>query len=82
MTLPVSVNSTRRSFDAIVTRLAESPTTLSEHELLQPTHWALGEDELNGLAGRRVDVNAQMAAAELSYDRDWLRFKLSGFWAR
>ena len=44
-------------------------------------YWALGEDELNGLAGRRVDVNAQMAAAELSYDRDWLRFKLSGFWA-
>jgi len=44
-------------------------------------YWALGEDELNGLAGQRVDVNAQMAALELSYDRDWIRFKLSGFWA-
>ena len=44
-------------------------------------YWALGEDEFNGLAGRRIDVNAQMAALELSYDRDWLRFKLSGFWA-
>ncbi len=34
----------RASFDALVPRLAESPTTFSEHELLQPTHWALGED--------------------------------------
>lgn len=40
-----------------------------------------GEDEFNGLAGRRVDINAQMAALELSYDRDWIRFKLSGFYA-
>jgi hypothetical protein len=44
-------------------------------------YWVLGEDEHNGLAGRRVDVNAQFAAAEVSYDMDWLRFKLSGVWA-
>jgi hypothetical protein len=44
-------------------------------------YWALGEDEHNGLAGQRIDVNAQMAALELSYDRDWIRYKLSGFWA-
>ena len=42
---------------------------------------AFGEDEFNGLAGRRVDINAQMAALELSYDRDWIRFKASGFYA-
>jgi hypothetical protein len=41
----------------------------------------LGEDEFNGLAGRRVDINAQMAALELSYDRDWIRLKASGFYA-
>jgi len=35
---------TRASFDALVTRLAESPTTFSERELLQPSHWSLGED--------------------------------------
>jgi hypothetical protein len=40
-----------------------------------------GEDKFNGLAGRRVDINAQMAALELSYDRDWIRFKASGFYA-
>jgi hypothetical protein len=35
---------TRASFDALVTRLAELPTTLSEHELLLPSHWSLGDD--------------------------------------
>ncbi len=35
---------TRASFDAIVTRLAASPKTFSERELLEPSHWSLGED--------------------------------------
>lgn len=42
---------------------------------------ALGIDEFNGIAQQRVDINAQMAALELSIDKDWLRFKLSGFYA-
>jgi hypothetical protein len=42
---------------------------------------ALGHDTENPIAGRRVDINAQMAAAELSVDRDWLRFKGSLFFA-
>jgi hypothetical protein len=42
---------------------------------------AIGRDTHNQLAGREVDVDAQMAALELSYDRDWLRFHGSGFWA-
>ncbi|MCS7048194.1 MAG: hypothetical protein NZ483_02710 [Verrucomicrobiae bacterium] len=42
---------------------------------------AFGTDEHNGLAGQRVDINAQMAALELSVDRDWLRPKLSFFYA-
>jgi len=41
----------------------------------------LGRDEFNQFAGRKVDINAQMAALELSLDRDWIRFKLSGFYA-
>jgi len=44
-------------------------------------YWALGEDELNPLAGQPIDINAQMAAIELSYDRDWARFRTSFFWA-
>ena len=35
---------TRASFDALVIRLARSLTTLSEHDLLQSSHWSLGED--------------------------------------
>ncbi|HEY7910942.1 MAG TPA: cytochrome c3 family protein [Blastocatellia bacterium] len=42
---------------------------------------ALGHDTRNPIAGRRTSINAQMAAAEVSLDRDWLRFKGSIFWA-
>ena len=42
---------------------------------------ALGRDELNQLAGRSVSINAQMAALEVSLDRDWVRWKVSGFYA-
>ena len=42
---------------------------------------AFGHEELNQLAGRSVSINAQMAALELSLDRDWVRWKVSGFYA-
>ncbi|HYP27681.1 MAG TPA: cytochrome c3 family protein [Blastocatellia bacterium] len=41
----------------------------------------IGHDTRNPIAGRRTDINAQMAALELSLDRDWLRFKGSFFFA-
>ena len=41
----------------------------------------LGEDSLNGIAGHRVDINAQFAAIELSVDKNWLRYKLSFLYA-
>ena len=44
-------------------------------------YWALGQDSLNPLAGKSQQINAQMAALELSYDRDWVRFRTSVFWA-
>jgi hypothetical protein len=40
-----------------------------------------GHDTRNPIAGRRTSLNAQMAALELSRDRDWLRYKGSIFWA-
>jgi hypothetical protein len=40
-----------------------------------------GHDGFNGLAGRPTDINAHMAAVELSYDRDWIRYKGSLFYA-
>jgi hypothetical protein len=39
-----------------------------------------GTDSHNPIAGRKTDINAQLAAAEVSLDRDWLRFKGSFFW--
>lgn len=41
----------------------------------------LGHDDLNGVAGHSVSINAQMAAIELSYDQDWIRYKASFFYA-
>jgi hypothetical protein len=41
---------------------------------------AVGEDTFNPIAGRAVTVNAQMAAVELSYDRDWIRYRVSTFY--
>lgn len=40
----------------------------------------VGEDTFNPIAGRPVTVNAQMAAAEVSYDRDWIRYRVSAFY--
>ena len=45
-------------------------------------YFAFGHDERNQIAGRRVEVRANMAAAEASVDRDYLRFKGSFFWAQ
>jgi Carboxypeptidase regulatory-like domain len=41
----------------------------------------LGHDSFNTIADRRVSINAQMAAAELSLDKDWIRYRLSFFYA-
>ncbi len=42
---------------------------------------ALGTDSFNGIAGRAVTINAQMAALEMSVDKDWIRFKGSVFYS-
>src|SRR6266436_1846601 len=42
---------------------------------------AVGEDTFNPIAGKRVTINAQMAAAEFSYDHNWIRYRVSGFYA-
>jgi hypothetical protein len=42
---------------------------------------AFGNDSFNAIAGKAVTINAQMAALELSYDKDWFRIKGSVFYA-
>jgi hypothetical protein len=44
-------------------------------------YWALGEDRNSFFTDRPADINAQFAAIEASYDRDWMRFRLSGAYA-
>ncbi len=52
------------------------PLNLS-HQFYQ----ALGDESFNPIAGRRVAIDAQLAAVELSYDRDWVRFRTSFIYA-
>jgi hypothetical protein len=42
---------------------------------------ALGRDSFNQIAGRAQRINAQMAAAELSVDYDWIRYRVAAFYA-
>jgi len=44
-------------------------------------YWALGEDRNNFFTDRPADINATFGAVELSYDKDWMRFRLSGLYA-
>lgn len=44
-------------------------------------YYVFGRDQLNPIAGRRQDISAWMAALELSYDRDWARFRTSYFFS-
>jgi hypothetical protein len=45
-------------------------------------YFAFGHDERNEIAARRVQIRSNLAAAELSVDRDYLRFKGSFLWAQ
>lgn len=49
--------------------------------LTHALYQAFGNDSFNAIAGRTVTINAQMAALELSYDKDWFRIKGSAFYA-
>ncbi len=42
---------------------------------------AFGKDSFNSLAGRPININAQMAALELSLDKNWMRFRASAFFS-
>ena len=44
-------------------------------------YWALGRDDFNSLAGRKVTINAQMFAIEPSIEFDWVRLRGSFLWA-
>ena len=44
-------------------------------------YWVTGSESHNPIAEKQVDINAGMAAAEVSYDDNWLRYRMSLMWA-
>lgn len=44
-------------------------------------YFAFGKDDFNPIAGKKTKIRAQMAAAELSIDRDFMRYRASIFYA-
>lgn len=54
---------------------------IGRYNLVTQFYWVLGYDDHNPIANQPIHINAQMLALELSYDRDWIRFRTSFFWA-
>jgi hypothetical protein len=44
-------------------------------------YYTFGSESHNPIAGQRTEISAHMAAAEVSYDYNWLRLRGSIFWA-
>ena len=53
---------------------------IGRYNISSAFYWAVGRDSRNPLAGTPQAISAQMAALEVSYDRDWARFRMSGFY--
>ena len=54
---------------------------INRYNVSHSMYYVTGVDELNPIAGTRQDISAFMGALELSYDRDWARFRCSYFYA-
>ena len=55
---------------------------LGRFNLTHSYYLALGRDSHNPIAGRPTSIRSQMGALELSYDKDFVRFKTSAFFAQ
>lgn len=54
---------------------------INRFNISHAAYYVTGQDELNPLAGQPQDISAFMGALELSYDRDWIRFRASYLFA-
>ena len=54
---------------------------LGRFGLTASSYLALGQDRNSFLTGQRARIRASFAAIELSYDKDWMRFRVSGLYA-
>jgi hypothetical protein len=53
---------------------------IGRYNISHAFYWVIGHDTRNPLAGVPQQISAQLAAVELSYDRDWARFRTSGLY--
>jgi hypothetical protein len=54
---------------------------IDRYNITHAFYWAIGHDTLNPIANQEQQIDAKMAAVEISYDRDWARFRTSYFYA-
>jgi hypothetical protein len=54
---------------------------INRYNVSHAMYYVFGDDELNPLAGQPQRIGAFMGALELSYDRDWARFRCSYFFS-
>ena len=54
---------------------------IDHYNISDAFYWAVGSDSMNPLANTQQRIDAKMAAVELSYDRDWVRFRTSFLYA-
>lgn len=54
---------------------------INRYNVNHAAYYVTGHDQLNPLAGSPQSISAFMGALELSYDRDWARFRVSYFFA-
>jgi len=54
---------------------------IDRYNISHSFYWVLGRDSFNPIANQEQEISAQLATVELSYDRDWARFRFSGLWA-
>ncbi len=53
---------------------------IDRYNISHAFYWVFGRDSRNPIASQPTSISAQMAALELSYDRDWARFRVSGLY--
>ena len=53
---------------------------IGRYNISHAMYYVMGRDSRNPYAGTPQSISAGMAAVELSYDRDWARFRVSGLY--
>src|SRR5205085_3271763 len=54
---------------------------IDRYNITHAFYWAVGHDSKNPIGNTEQQISGEMAAVELSYDRDWARFRVSYFYS-